>query len=427
MQPKKLLRSIGICIGSVLLAIVIGCILMTCAYVMPTYRMLPHVVQSEDSINVEGSAYYWAPGYPGARLDEYTDNIMMQTAVFEGTGNKLRDAMLNPRMIFPNADLNPGDALINYVYGARNGEITTYGRYWHGYLLFLKPLLLFFNLSDIRMFNMVLQWGLALSLLILAYRKAGLRLVIPLGIAILSLNPLSTALSFQYSSIYLLTLIACILQLQFELYRKRDGWLLYLWLGIATAFFDFLTYPPAALGICLIQGLALREGRSKEKLAYTIAAGFSWGIGYGGMWGGKWLAGSLLTGQNILADAVEKVQYRIGAQTVSAEGGSTFTYGDILLKNIGVYYNAAGLLMLLGLVILVGYLILVKGYRFRPVQSNLAAFLGVALIPFAWYFVLKNHSGVHYWMTHRNLSITIMALSSFVSFSLIQNGGTENG
>lgn len=427
MRSKNVLTVLFMAFASIAAAILAGCVLMTCVYALPTGRMLTNLSEGYESITSEGSSFNWAPGYPGARLDEYTDNIMMQTAVFEGTGNKLRDAMLNPRMIFPNADLNPGDALINYVYGARNGEITTYGRYWHGYLLFLKPLLLFFTLSDIRMFNMVLQWGLALSLLILAYRKAGLRLVIPLGIAILSLNPLSTALSFQYSSIYLLTLIACILQLQFELYRKRDGWLLYLWLGIATAFFDFLTYPPAALGICLILGLALREGRSKEKLAYTIAAGFSWGIGYGGMWGGKWLAGSLLTGQNILADAVEKVQYRTGAQTVSAEGGSTFTYGDILLKNIGVYCNAAGLLLLLGLVILVGYLILVKGYRFRPVQSNLAAFLGVALIPFAWYFVLKNHSGVHYWMTHRNLSITIMALSSFVSFSLIQNGGTENG
>ena len=50
-----------------------------------------------------------------------------------------------------------------------------YARYWHGYLLFLKPLLLFFSLSDIRMMNAALQLILAAGVLLLAFRKRGLR------------------------------------------------------------------------------------------------------------------------------------------------------------------------------------------------------------------------------------------------------------
>ena len=414
-----MLRCACICVGSLLSAILLGCILMTCAYKMPTYRMLPHVVQSEYSIDMEGSSYYWAPGYSFSRLDGYTDNIMMQTAVFETTNHPLVAAMLNQRMDFPKAKLTPGDALLNYVNGARNGEVISYGRYWHGYLVFLKPLLTLFTLSDIRVFNMIFQWVLALVLLFLAHRKGGFRLVFPLGIALLSLNPLSTALSMQYSSIYLLTLVFGILQLQFELYKKRNGWLLYLWLGILTAFFDFLTYPPAAWAICLCIGLFMMEGNAKDRFTYAVASGVAWCFGYGGMWSGKWVVGSLISGQNILLDAAQSVQYRAGYQVDSIpESENVFRYVDALGRNLKAYLNIPALVFLLFLVLLVAFLILLKGYRFRPDTALIPSVLLVSIVPFVWYFVLKNHAWIHYWMTHRILSATWIALSGFVCFSL---------
>ena len=414
-----MLRCACICVGSLLSAILLGCILMTCAYKMPTYRMLPHVVQSDYSIDVEGSSYYWAPGYSFSRLDGYTDNIMMQTAVFETTNHPLVAAMLNQRMDFPKAKLTPGDALLNYVNGARNGEVISYGRYWHGYLVFLKPLLTLFTLSDIRVFNMIFQWVLALVLLFLAHRKGGFRLVFPLGIALLSLNPLSTALSMQYSSIYLLTLVFGILQLQFELYRKKSGWLIYLWLGILTAFFDFLTYPPAAWAICLTIGILMMEGTQKQKMLHALASGAAWCFGYGGMWSGKWIIGTLITGQNILADATQSVQLRTGLQMEGIPESETVScYADVLMRNLDAYRNVPALILVLALALFVGYLLLRRGYRFRPDTTLVLPLLLIAVVPFAWYFVLKNHSGVHYWMTHRNLSATIIALAGFLSFSL---------
>ena len=118
----------------------------------------------------------------------------------------------------------------------------------------------------------------------------------------------------------------------------------------------------------------------------------------------------------LLADALETVRTRAGSQTSIAEGSVSLTYGQILLKNLGVYANAAGLLLLLALVVLLGYLMLKKGYRFR-VHSGLLVSLGAtALIPFLWY-----------WMTHRNLSITILAITSLISFSLHKNGGAKHG
>ena len=131
MNSKKALGGILDALAILLVSIAAGTVLMIGIYMLPTGRMLTNVAESYEIIDTEGGSFTWAPGYPGSRLDGFTDNIMLQTAVLEGSGNPIRDAMLNGRMDFPKAQLSPGDALINYVYGARNGDITTYGRYWH--------------------------------------------------------------------------------------------------------------------------------------------------------------------------------------------------------------------------------------------------------------------------------------------------------
>lgn len=427
MKSKELLKGVLTAFAVLLAALVLGTMLMTAVYVLPTGRMLTNVDKSFESIDMEGGSFTWAPGYPGSRLDGYTDNIMLQTAVYQGSEGALREAMLNRRMNFPKAQLSPGNALINYVYGARNGVTESYGRYWHGYLLFLKPLLLFFSLSDIRMFLMLIQWSFMALLLVCAYRRAGARLVIPLGTAILCLNPVSTAMSMQYSSIYLLMLVFSLIELHLDSFSRARGWLLYLVLGILTAFFDFLTYPPVAFGICIALEVLVSKGNGKEKCLGLLRSGLSWGFGYAGMWSGKWLLGSLLTGQNILRDAMQSVEYRSGTQVTAAEGTADTSFFQVLSKNLGVYLGSAYLLLFALLLGVLLWLLLSKRNRFAPDRSSLAALGLIALVPFIWYFALQNHSSVHYWMTYRNLSITVMAVTAFFGFSLQKIGGTEHG
>lgn len=426
MKYKTILRNTLTALSVLLAAILLGTALMTGVYSLPTGRMLTNVAESVDTIDTEGGSFTWAPGYAGTRLDGFTDNIMLQTAVYSGQDSPLTEAMLNRRMNFPKARLSPGNALINYVYGARNGEAESYGRYWHGYLLFLKPMLLFFNLSDIRMFLMLVQWGLAAMLLICAWQKGGAKLVLPLGAAIVCLNPVSTAMSMQYSSIYLLMLIFSLVELRFDSFSRQRGWVLYLLLGICTAFFDFLTYPVAALGLCLGTEILVSDRSAGEKLRSTVASGFCWGLGYGGMWSGKWLIGSPLTGRNILADALETARYRAGTEVTAAEGAGATGFSQVLAKNLGVYLTP-GYLALFGLlaVLLLG-LLLSKKYRLRP-NSSLLSLALLALVPFGWYLVLQNHSSVHYWMTYRDLTVTVFAVLSLLGSSLEKTGGTNHG
>ena len=414
------------CFVCLLLSILAGILLMTCVYILPTGRMLTQADRSLPIFENEGTSFCWAPEEKSARLDGFTDAIMLQTAVYVRDENPMKAAMRNDRMEFSEGKLDPAGSLKQYVYGNRSGYVMSYARYWHGYLLFLKPLLLFFSLSDIRMMNAAFQLVLAAGVLLLAFRKRGLRLALPMGLALLVLNPVSTALSMQFSSIYYLTLLGLLVMLLTESWDRPWGYLVFLFLGIGTAFFDFLTYPACAVGICLALQALMSQADRKTRLLKTIGSGAAWAFGYGGMWSGKWLAASLITGTNVLRDAMEQAQYRSGGEVTAAEGGINATFGAVLSRNLGILANPAAAILVLALTGMLVWLLVTKRCRFAPERASLLSLAVAFAVPFVWYFLLRNHSLVHCWMTYRNLSAAVFALSGGLCFGLKGNGSTEN-
>lgn len=414
------------CFVCLLLSILAGILLMTCVYILPTGRMLTQADRSLPIFENEGTSFCWAPEEKSARLDGFTDAIMLQTAVYAQDENPMQAAMRNDRMEFTEGKLDPAGSLKQYVYGDRSGYVVDYARYWHGYLLFLKPLLLFFSLSDIRMMNAALQLILAAGVLLLAFRKRGLRLALPMGLALLVLNPVSTALSMQFSSIYYLTLLGLLIMLLTESWDRSWGYLVFLFLGIGTAFFDFLTYPACAVGTCLALQALMSRADGKTRLLKTVGSGAAWAFGYGGMWSGKWLAASLITGNSVMRDAVEQAQYRSGGEVTAAEGGVNATFGAVLSRNLGVLANPAAAVIVLALLGLLVWLLVTKRCCFALERASLPSLAVAFAVPFVWYFLLRNHSLVHCWMTYRNLSAAVFALSGGLCFGLKGNGSPEN-
>lgn len=414
------------CFVCLLLSVLAGILLMTCVYILPTGRMLTQADRSLPIFENEGTSFCWAPEEKSARLDGYTDAIMMQIAVYIRDADPLKAAMQNDRMEFTEGKLDPAGSLKQYVYGDRSGYVVDYARYWHGYLLFLKPLLLFFSLSDIRMMNAALQLILAAGVLLLAFRKRGLRLALPMGLALLVLNPVSTALSMQFSSIYYLTLLGLLIMLLTESWDRSWGYLVFLFLGIGTAFFDFLTYPACAVGTCLALQALMSRADGKTRLLKTVGSGAAWAFGYGGMWSGKWLAASLITGNSVMRDAVEQAQYRSGGEVTAAEGGVSATFGAVLGRNLGVLANPAAAILVLALLGMLVWLLATKRCRFALERASLPSLAVAFAVPLVWYFLLRNHSLVHCWMTYRNLSAAVFALSGGLCFGLKGNGSPEN-
>lgn len=417
-KKKDVFSLLGLSAASLLAAILAGVVLLTAVYALPTRRMRHNVSISLPYILAEGDRYQWAPYHNGTELDGFTDALMLSNAIFEGTGDPLRDALTNPRMEFTPGDMVPVDSLSQYAQGNEDGRVVTYARYWHGYLLLLKPLLLFFTPSDLRLLNMTVQLLLAAVVLGLCYQRKGFRLAIPMGAALLCLNPISTALCFQYTDVYMLTLLSCGGMLYFRTDRKRYGCLLYLWLGIGIGFLDFLTYPVTALGLLLLTEMMLCEESLWKKIGRMALNSIAWAVGYGGMWAGKWVVASVLTDQNVILDALQNVAGR----TSSTSGEEAVGFFTVLWQNLQNYVNPA--MKLLALLAIAGilYLLIVKKYRVSLSAKTLVPLALCALLPMAWYFCVKNHSMIHAYMTHRDLAVTVMALGCMAGASLGRPG-----
>ena len=412
---KKFLKNTGFTVAAILLSAVTGACLLFAAYLIPEEQIRANVSSSAPVYDSEGLTNLYVPWLMSTRMDNYTDSIMLSEAAYQGGGSAVSKALTSNYVYVTDIDsyYEPGYLLKMLEPQADNSSVTvSYARYWHGYLILLKPILLVTGIWGIRIINAVFQIVmLALVMIELYKNKDGRKLMIPLALTVLLINPVSTVLNMQFACIYNLMLIGAYIMLKGKLFNSPDYWRFFLFMGIAAAYFDFLTYPLACIGIPLIIMTALGNEESLANLRKTVFSFMSWGIGYVFMWASKWVICDLVTGSSIVKDAVNQVMVR----TVTNAYEETGIESDNVIKVIGYNLNclADPLSLAIIFIAIAGFVLyLVFTHRkFAVDDKTLLPLLLTAVIPFVWYMVLSNHSAIHFWMTYRNMALTSMAFA----------------
>ena len=402
--------------GGISLSAAVGLGLLTLVFSRPVGENVEQHMRENASVIAEEGMHPDLTPLCLSRLDNFTDSIMLLEASDDTEDTALNRAILAYRGRFQRDQwLEPCETLVeHYGEGVPFDAVETYPRYWHGYLVFLRPLLNRMNYASIRTLNGAVQ-TLLLLLLLGLMKKCGLSHAIPLWLlSVGMLMPLALARSFQYSSCYyILTLGIIALLLRWPgKDRRRLLFTLFLSMGIATAYFDFLTYPLAVYGLPMTVWLLLSQDRSgEEHLADVVRGGIFWCVGYGGMWAGKWALAALLAGEASFSDAL----WAIALRTSVMDAGGAIRYGVLgtLLTNILAFCYTP-------LLFLVLWLLLSRLRRTRAAGSGEDAsrampFLVLAVLPLLWYAVLRNHSAIHFCFTNKALSVTLFALLSAVT------------
>lgn len=84
-------------------------------------------------------------------------------------------------------------------------NIYDYSRYWHGYLVFLKPLLFLTNLTILKCIIMMFQFPFMRLIFSLHVRRHSLLSSLPILVSWLFMTPVSLALGITYSMVFSLT------------------------------------------------------------------------------------------------------------------------------------------------------------------------------------------------------------------------------
>lgn len=389
--------------------VAIGFILMVTVYILPTEPMRMNVQRSAEEWHDEGAWPLLINGYSSSILDNFTDSLILSIAVFDNGELFLKEAM-NNSYAMQSVESLPFDSLYAYLQDEDcYGE--DYARYWHGYLVVVKPLLLLFSYSDLRVLNMCALTCLLIYVSYLLRKNVDKYVDMLFVLVFLFLMPLTLFLCLDMANMFYVTLFAVIVLLKKKDYWQKDNNILifFLSVGMLTSYMDFLTYPIITLGIPLATYLAMTVGQNRQKVCvwYSVLASFMWVLGYGGMWGAKWILASLISGENIILNALRTVKTRSGLRTeddvllsrVKAIG----TNLDVLTQ--GVYGKILAVLGVMLVVFLIWSIL-----RRKTCMKWIGAFVFVALIPFVWVFVTSEHASIHSWFTYRNFVVTIYSL-----------------
>ena len=415
------LRRMGKLVGETLLrllgASLVGALLLTAVYALPVERMDLNVARSATIMDEEWAYPVLSP-YFTSQLDNYTDSIILLEAACpaEVGGSLLNRAMTVPRGRVSGWNNVSEELAAHYLRGAPFTAYSGYARYWHGSLVFVKPLLLLTDYGGIRVLNGVVQL-LVMTGLCLLLRKRGLgAYTLPTTLAYGMLMPLALAKSLQFSAcFYVLTLGAAALLLTEKKRRKPAASVVFLYIGVATAYLDLLTYPIATFGVpALFLLLLCREEPEERRLAGLVKSGLSWCAGYGGMWVLKWVLGSLITGTNILADGADafakRASYTATENAARVEALSCLRMNTEAFLFTPVTFLTAGFLLWL----LWRWAKRNDGafaYRDRrDLIRTLFPFFLVSLAPVVWYLFAANHSTVHRFFTNKALVVSFLAI-----------------
>lgn len=398
-------------VGLVLAAWITGFFLLTLAYLIPQDRMMSSVEQSLHTLERFGSNGELLPDIPQTNLDYFTDVTMISTS-FAEQGNLL-DKVLLAQMC---GGLGDAGAIRNYVYSDQRDtlHLQTYARYWHGYQIFLRPLLTFINVNQIRMLGMMCMCALVM-MIIVRVMKQGAVLLIPQFALFVLPAPFILMINMQCYSVTFITLFMILILLSDRISRKQAVLLFELG-GILTSYFDLLSVPGITLGVPLVLYYALRQDENHSwqrtclEVLQIIAA---WFLGYGGMWGGKWIFATCLTGENVIEDALQTVKLRSG----TTMGVRQLGYFETLQKNWDCYNTVVYKVLFIGLAVVL-CVFLLRGWKFQLKKEMLIGTLLASCFPFVWYRLTVNHSYIHYYFTCKELVIFFYGMVTAVFASL---------
>lgn len=305
-----------------------------------------------------------------------------------------------------------------------NGEAepeTDYVRYWHGYIVILKPLLMIFQIEQIEYLNLLIIAILFICLNIQLW-KIDKSAVIALILGSLSITLFVVPFCFEYTWNFIIAFLISNICLKIDNGDNKKIYHILFFTGLITCFFDFLTTELLTVLLPLLCIIIKRKKEnslqnSKQIYAFIIKSILIWLIAYGVMYLTKWILASIVLKEDFITSAIKKAGERM-SNTVNTtkinwldaiENNISILYPIILVKQKYIFY----ILIPISIIIM----LMINKYR-RKDNSYLYYILILGIIPYVRYIALQNHSWCHYFFTFRSQLISVMSYLLILFYTL---------
>ena len=402
---KKLLPSIAL-LYVVLLALFTTLVIVV--HLIPRSAIEANFKASVEIFTQEG-AYPAKTSLDGSVVvDNFTDCYMHNVAYCADASHPVDAAMRNYRY---RGDVDMIVSMNQLASGNTVAEPFEYGKYWHGYQVFLRPLLTVMDYGEIRILNGIVLAVLLIIALALMARQLSLGVSICFIVSMAMVHSAVIPWSLQFSTCYYITLVSIIALLGFKCLGDNQHRLMlcFFAIGAVTSFLDFLTTPVMTLGVPLTV-MVLKDEKLcawKPVLALCVA----WFAGYSMMWVSKWAMAYLLAGYNPLDQVSDSIQLHSVGQEAEPVWAFWKKMLHLLLSRWSIFM-ASGLMR--WAVVAVFAIPALIARKSRPVMSRYAILLLIAMLAPLWYFVVVHHSFTHFIITSRALLVCWFASLCFL-------------
>lgn len=420
------MKNILKCIGAFFITIAALWVLLILTSLIPNGKIRTNMFGSAEQYN--GAAPFYQSAGRNTVTDNYADVILLNVL----WNIKSDDAFVSSLDTkYYDGDDGVTDRGENYgLFSAVFEDTppnTDYSRYWHGSVIFIRPLML---LGDVRVVKLA---GIIFALLFLIIDcimliKRGQKFgAAALVISFAAVQMYNIRLSLEYMP----TVLICLGMLPFFVSLEKRGdvplSVLSVICGTITAFFDFLTTETLTILIPLIIIMMIRknEGRFegfKRELATSAKCGVSWACAYLCTFLVKWTAASIVTGENKFIAAIFSAEVRVNGEAEELSPVMQMIFAPLanISAMFGGYERVSPANIIAGLFITAAisagiFFIFRRGEKGSG-KGFAWLMLVLGLVPYLRYIVLNNHSYLHEFFTYRVQAASVLALMGAVWF-----------
>lgn len=425
---KQIIKTFGKCIVLLLIISVIGFALIAGSYALPEKTILYNASISTDFLVSEyiGKDMEWM-NWP----DFYTDMVMVNIASYsDGEESVIGRAIENNKIGYTNETSYPFEIVrwlsertpvektwYSYSEATATYEPCSYGKYWNGYLVLLRPLLLYHSMWQIyKIFKIIMS--IAFGAVFLVMLVHDWRFAFPFGLAFLTLRPYSKfCLTYAIIEI-LLCVFMCVAIVDPGIKKsnvKRN--VFFFIVGAITSYFTLMSFSiviPVFCAVYLAYQVDIKNESNFSRAGVIVELVFWYCMGFCCMWAMKWVLLALYD-RSLLGEVIESIRKRSSHD----DYGDTITLWETILWNMcGYYYKNKALTWSIwaatGEIIIVAVLSAARKES-RIAFKDCAALGAVLLITVGRYAVTMNHSRVHYFFMNRLLSgiaFTLLAIGA---------------
>jgi len=393
---------------------------LTLVSLIPGTKIKENIASSALTLKEQGDRPRILGNHKLNQLDNLTESVMLGIIYNIDEHQPLKSAL--KAMFYAGSNSNEENYRVNSLYDQIQYAFrpnNQYPRYWHGYIVAIRPMLTFMPYSSVQKTLQIAFLIFFGYLVALFSKKLSMLAALSFAISIVLVNISIIPVTVHASMVFFICFSAIALFLKTKDMSTEKYIIAFFIIGALTSFVDLLTAPFITFGFPAIVLLISRntvETRNsfKSVFSFVVYIGLSWMIGYALLWGTKWVLASIMLKENVIAEGINGILERIGRDIPFGNIQHINSF-DAIKKNLQTFYtftisNYPISFVVIPLMIFYGFFAVIwHKKKYRLDTTIIIALIG--LLPFFWFGVAANHSFIHAYFTSRILSVSVFAFS----------------